>query len=194
MKKTVTKSPWIWCLLIGLFVVPMVLAFVMVKYRVMWWGRVNHGRLLPTPVYVKGAAIRDPLGHPVHWGPSWSMMVVAGKSCDHVCVKNLYTIHQVQIALNKNRNKVSRLILFLKPHALVWHPQWSLTHRYPKLVIARLSQSAWREQVLSKMPKKLAFQAANLYLIDPRGQIVLVYKGQVDGEALLHDIKRVLRG
>lgn len=192
MNSVRVKSRWVWAILIGLFVVPMVLAFVMVKYRVMWWGRVNHGLLLPTPVTLDVVSIRDQMGHPLAWGEQWSMMVVTNQTCGAVCQKNLYTIHQVQIALNKNRNKVRRLLLFVQPHALVLHPRLTLSHRYPKLLMLRVSRSVWQHELLFKMPKKLAFQSANLYLIDPRGQIVLVYKGEVDGEALLHDIKRIL--
>ena len=151
-------------------------------------GRVNHGELLLPTVPVAQLGLRDIQGQPLaeHFAPAagnpaWMLLILAPR-CDQRCVELLHTVRQVNIALGKDSNRLSRAF---------WSPQppagLDLATLYPQLLRlqAMPAPALW--------PGKVEPSTLQIYVVDPHGNLVLRYDRQEKGKGMLDDLKRLLR-
>lgn len=181
-------------LLVIIFVVPMVLAWFMVSHR-MIWGTVNHGYLMQPRIDLSALAIRTEQGKPWKgWYPTWWLVYKPKAQCDQLCMDQLHLIHQINIALGKNRMQLRRALLMASSSGDLGAKQRQQIDEVAAAThVWRVHQAAWQLAVMAKMPKKLAFKGDALYLVDPEGSIVLAYAADVPGKAVLHDLNRLLK-
>jgi hypothetical protein len=101
----------------------------------------------------------------------WLLVAVEPQSCAADCLHRLEALRRLHVALYKAMPRVRRVLLV---------PALSLTPP-PDLTVA--GSASWP-----------AFDRAGIYLVDPRGQVVLRYDAAAtDYKAMLKDIERLLR-
>lgn len=188
-------------LIAGLLALPFIIAFLLWHFG--WQpGRAgNHGQLLAganLPVLQlqenhfqkistdatfspagaeKGLAPDTMLGH-------WLLALAVPAECDADCLAQLQLARQVQVSLNKEMTRLKRGLIGpqLKDLAALKAAQ----QRWPDLRIARLDGAAWPTL-------RSADGAPHLYLIDPRGQLVLRYPAAPDPKGVRRDLERLLK-
>jgi len=175
-------------LLAVLFLGPVIAAITIFFYAPEWFsGRVNYGTLVSPARVVPDLVLSDPAGAPKPGAlrDKWSLVYLAGTACDDRCGARLALARQVRLALNQNRGRVQRV--YLAPDAAAAAAaRAQLAAGHPDLVVLAASAAAARA----------FFQPTDrdaLYLLDPLGNWLMTYAGEVEHRGLHRDLKKLLR-
>jgi len=121
----------------------------------------------------------------------WTMLYVGDGLCDDRCRKALYLTRQSRIALNKDMDRVQRVLLVTDRCC----DRAFLAAEHPDMVVARVEDAA-SAALLGPFPVyggvPLA-AAGRIYLVDPLGNLLMSYAPDAPDKALLTDVKKLLR-
>lgn len=172
---------------------PMIVATIM--FYTGWLNpgdHTNNGVLMQPPVSVSTLNLETSSGTPLaeRFGPDktdpeWLMIVAAGP-CGSQCEELLYLTRQVNIALGKNANRVSRAAaLGSIPSGLQgrWPSEYSAMER---LVPAEGSQPSWPPGISPESEPRIL-------LVDPFGNVMMHYGSEHTGKEMLEDLKHLLK-
>jgi hypothetical protein len=167
------------------FVGALVLYYVFPEY--IPEGRQNYGTLVDPVRPVRDLALADRAGvaAPTALLGKWSLVYLARASCDETCGARLAVTRQVRLALARNRERVQRV--YLAPDAAAAaSAQAQLGAGHNDLIVLVADGAAAAQ----------AFQPVDpdaLYLLDPLGNLTMLYTGEVEHKGLYRDIKKLLR-
>jgi cytochrome oxidase Cu insertion factor (SCO1/SenC/PrrC family) len=149
-----------------------------------FWPRetqVNYGALLATPAPGIEGVRSD--GRPFQLADlhgRWVLAMAAPGACDTACDRMLYATRQARTIQGREMDRVVRL--WLVTDAAPLPPTLATNH--PELDVVRVTP-----QVAARLPS----EGARIYLIDPRGNLVLTWPADPDIKALAKDLERLLR-
>ena len=176
-------------LLVALFFVPLVLAFLM-YYGSHWRppGRTNHGTLIEPARPLARVALQRPdggsAGDDVLVG-RWSLLYVASGECDAACHQTLYFMRQSYLAMG---NLIPRLQqVFLATGQCC--DRAFLAREHPDLLAldgGGGAAAAWLAQI------PVDARAHTLFIVDPRGNLMMRYDALTDPKGLREDLKKLL--
>lgn len=158
---------------------PMVLATAMYQWR--FWvpdARNYHGELIGD-----GQSLAD-LGVTGAAQERWQILVTAPQGCAEDCRQLVYTARQIQIGLNRDASRASHGLASGSPLSADYDAQ--LQREYPQLGRYGLDLSAY-----AKTSKGAS--GAQLWLVDPHGNLVLRYDATTKGKAILNDLRLLLK-
>ena len=121
----------------------------------------------------------------------WSMVYVGDGTCDDRCRNALYLTRQSRIALNKDMDRVQRVLLVTGNCC----DRAFLSTEHPDLVVARV-EDATSAALLGPFPVHGGVPpaaAGRIYLVDPLGNLLMSYAPDAPDKALLTDLKKLLR-
>lgn len=153
-------------------------------------GRVNHGILMeparPLPELELDYLAGEPSEGPDLRG-RWYLVQVHPEGCDAACADAIYRSRQVWLALGRRMDRIQRVLLVpeMPPRAedfLASHPDM--------LVVDSHTADASR---LRQSLSGAAVPDAEIYLIDPLGNLVMVFPADYREEGLLEDLERLLK-
>ena len=133
-------------------------------------------QLLATPVPLPPAWLGD-LGPPFRWSLIYARMT----ACEQQCAQHVDRLRQVQLALNRDQDRVQRLLL----HTTVL-PQLV----DPELISRPLDDTVGQGVAAALGPESLA--TGRVFVADPQGSVILSYPADVEQKELLRDLKRLL--
>ncbi|KMQ72901.1 hypothetical protein [Marinobacter subterrani] len=155
-------------------------------------GHTNNGVLVEPVVPVSTLHLQSTTGTPLaaRFGPevvnpNW-MMIVAADECGSQCEELLYLARQVNIALGKNANRVSRAaVLGSVPPDL--QARWPEEYGSMELLMpAAGSTPAWPAGVNPATEPRVL-------VVDPFGNIMMHYGAGHTGKDMLEDLKQLLK-
>jgi len=173
------------------FAAPLLLAILLfVKPDLVQLGTKNNGTLV-TPARPLDALSISIAGHSGDKGlleGKWTWASFIEGPCDQSCAERLYKTRQVRLALGKDMDKGQRLLVQLgTPTEL--DPR--LLEAHPDLIIAHTEQdAAWLTQFHLD---ENSVETANIYLVDPLGNLMMYYPPGIEGPKILKDIQRLVR-
>jgi hypothetical protein len=159
--------------LAALFFLPVLASFWM-YYFTDWRpaGSTAHGTLIQPPV---------PLQNTELFNDKWTLLYVGEGGCDAACLNALYVARQTRLLLNKDMQRVHRVLLTTAP---VDRAEFEREH--PGVAVVQADQS-----LLRAFP---AEQRANgLFIVDPLGNLVMRYDARENPKGLLDDLKKLLK-
>ena len=165
--------------LVGLFgigFVPLIIAWVIFFYfpGLMPSGTTNEGELISPPVQASLIGLEAETGR-------WTLIVPISESCDAACEERFYLARQVNVALGKESERVHRVMVDLGAAPAKID---TLLREYPDLVRVPISASEFS----ANLP-----DAKSIYLMDPIGNIFMIYDQEKAGKPMLKDIKHLLK-
>jgi cytochrome oxidase Cu insertion factor (SCO1/SenC/PrrC family) len=172
-------------LLIGVFVVPVVAAYL----AYFGWrpaGHTNYGDLLEvTPLQQTAGVEQDgmPLDLTTLRG-KWLMVHVGPASCDAACAQQLYLMRQTRIAQGKEQSRIERLWVVTDAGTIA--P--ALLQEHPGLRAWRPSESGFAEQFPAT-----SSPGSHIYLVDPLGNLMLRFPAEPDAKRMMKDLKLLLK-
>jgi cytochrome oxidase Cu insertion factor (SCO1/SenC/PrrC family) len=182
--------------LAALFFVPLAIAFWMYYGPTGWRpaGDASKGDLIDPARPLPEIALPTMDGGtttPAFLRGKWTMLYVGDGLCDDRCRKALYLTRQSRIALNKDMDRVQRVLLVTDRCC----DRAFLAAEHPDLVVARVEDAA-SAALLGPFPVyggvPLA-AAGRIYLVDPLGNLLMSYAPDAPDKALLTDVKKLLR-
>ncbi|MEW6118551.1 MAG: hypothetical protein AB1593_00530 [Pseudomonadota bacterium] len=172
-------------LLVGVFVVPVVAAWI----AYFGWrpsGHTNYGELLTvTPLRYTSGATWD--GRPFDLSElrgKWVMVHVDEPVCDAACRQQLYLMRQTRIAQGREQSRIERLWV-LSGSGL---PDPALLGEYHGMHVWRPSNAAF----VSQFPAADAVDT-HIFLIDPLGNLMLRFPASPDAKRMMKDLKLLLK-
>ncbi|KRP47608.1 hypothetical protein SAMN04490190_3919 [Pseudomonas libanensis] len=172
------KGRWQLVLILLMVVGPMVLATLM--YKLQFWvpdSRSYHGELIgngQTRADIGVQADED----------RWQLLVTAPATCAADCQQLVYLARQLQIGLGRDASRASHALASAQPVAAQYDAK--LKAEYPQLQRYPLD--------LPTFTKSAAAPAeAQLWIVDPHGNLVLRYDAKVKGKDLLNDLRLLLK-
>lgn len=157
-------------------------------------GRTNKGHLILPPLEgslwglsalrEKQAALQQEDGK-----GKWVILIVGAGDCLDRCEESLYLTRQVNIAVGRDANRVTRVLLSapdmkgLAPHL----------HEHPNLIQMAQREDAWGGLLRATAEHEIELEAFDILLMDPLDNIMMHYGAEHDGRALLEDLKRLLK-
>ncbi len=175
-------------LLLALFVVPLLLAWILVGQ----WrpgATAQHGRLLDParPVAALRVATAEGVLDAGFLRGRWTLAYLnPAAGCDPACRQGLYAMRQVRLALGRDLERTQGLLMnaaAADARTAAW-----LAEAHPELhrgVADAATRNFFRD----------AFSGpeAGIYLIDPLGNLLMGYGPHADPKGLLADLKRLLK-
>jgi cytochrome oxidase Cu insertion factor (SCO1/SenC/PrrC family) len=172
-------------LLIGVFVVPVVAAYL----AYFGWrpaGHSNYGDLTEvTPLQQTAGVAHD--GTPLDLAAlrgKWLMVHVGPASCDAACAQQLYLMRQARIAQGKEQTRIERLWVLTDTRAVA--P--ALLQEHPGLHVWRPAEASFAEQFPAAQKR-----VDHIYLVDPLGNLMLRFPAQPDAKRMMKDLKLLLK-
>ncbi|WP_341780723.1 hypothetical protein [Ectopseudomonas mendocina] len=166
-------------LILAIAVGPMFLASAMYQWR--FWvpeTRSYHGVLIGD-----GRTLAD-LGVQGAVEPRWQILVTAPGACEADCQQLVYLARQIQIGLNRETSRASHGLALAEPLPADYDA--TLKREYPQLGRYQLDLQAY-EKAAEAVP------GAQLWLVDPHGNLVLRYPAGSNGKAILDDLRYLLK-
>ena len=163
---------------------------VAASYMAYYWfhpaGHVNYGELLEAQPVREIAGTRPDGGkfRLSDYRGRWLFLTVDTAACEDLCQRKLYAIRQAHTIQGREQDRVVRVWL-QAPDAPAPVPQ--LLAQHPGLISARTDPEQW-----AALPGAAA-APANIYLLDPLGNIVLRYPAEPDIRRMAKDLERLLR-
>ncbi len=156
---------------------------------------INQGELILPTVPVEKMDLKDSRTDQVfplsQLAGKWSVAYLLPDQCSDFCHKNLYNIRQVHTALGKNADRVQRMV-------------WALPHQNQKLssfifdnypeVTQTIVETAPFKQYLDPFVDEVErVEMGAFYIIDPLGNVMMAYAGDMPAKSIMKDLKRLLK-
>lgn len=172
------KGRWQLILILMMVIGPMALATFM--YKLQFWvpdSRSYHGELIgngQTRADIGVQADQD----------RWQLLVTAPTACAADCQQLVYLARQLQISLGRDASRASHALAGAQPLSTEYEAK--LKAEYPQLQRYSLDLSTFTRNAAAP-------GEAQLWIIDPHGNLVLRYDARVKGKDLLNDLRLLLK-
>jgi len=150
--------------------------------------QVAHGDLLEPARPLPEAGLGTPAGTPTparFLRGKWSLVLVVGERCAEACTKDLASLRNVRLAMDRERDRVQRVLLGQPPCCAA-----AEVGAEPDLVVAWVDSSAGR-RLLAPFPA--VSEAGRVYVVDPLGNLVISYPAGSEPKGLIKDLEKLLR-
>jgi len=183
----------LWPLWAVLIVSAAPLVAALLAWNVQWpGGRSNYGAIIEppraTPELMLGGADSQPVAlrettQPRHW----RMVVAAPAVCEDACRKHLYYMRQLRTAAGEDRDRIERIWIVTDGG----QPDAKLLADYPGMTVLRATGDAERAAIARWLDSDAPEQ--HLHLLDPHGDLMLVWPATPDPARMRRDLSRLLK-
>jgi hypothetical protein len=166
-------------MLLAVVIGPMILASAMYQWR--FWvpeTRSYHGEL------IGNGQTRADLGVSGAQEVRWQLLVTVPGACDADCKQLVFLARQIHIGLNRDTARASHALASAQPLADDYDALLRL--EFPQLSRYRLEPQAYAETA-GKV------EGAQLWIVDPHGNLVLRYDSRSKGKGILNDLRHLLK-
>jgi hypothetical protein len=162
-------------------------------------AQTNRGALLDPPADFSELGLTDAGGALSAEGPRlWRIVHYLPVRCDEACLERIHLLRQTQVLLGRDSDRVVRLAAFTElPDA---EARARLAEFFPDLEVVQAPpermQMLLRERALrggDALAEGAEIPAEALLVVDPLGNVILFHGLHQIGDALLFDLKRLLR-
>ena len=172
------KGRWQLILILMMVIGPMALATFM--YKLQFWvpdSRSYHGEL------IGNGQTRADIGVQAD-EQRWQLLVTAPAACAAECQQLVYLARQLQISLGRDASRASHALASAQPVSAEYEAK--LKVEYPQLQRYSLDLSTFTKHAAAPGD-------AQLWIVDPHGNLVLRYDAKVKGKDLLNDLRLLLK-
>ncbi|WLH18551.1 hypothetical protein [Pseudomonas simiae] len=172
------KGRWQLILILMMVIGPMALATFM--YKLQFWvpqSRSYHGEM------IGNGQTRADIGVQAD-EQRWQLLVTAPTACAADCQQLVYLARQLQISLGRDASRASHALASAQPVSAEYEAK--LKVEYPQLQRYSLDLSTFTKDAAAPGD-------AQLWIVDPHGNLVLRYDAKVKGKDLLNDLRLLLK-
>lgn len=179
--------------IIALFLLPPIAAWIAWNYLGEHGvtGTTNNGTLITParPLQLEQVLMAD--GKPIardEFTGRWFYVVYGKNGCDQQCLKQLYVTRQARIAINKDMQRVRRLLV------LDAAPDESLAAKlateHQDLLVAAGASEQFRA---SFRGENFDTGGSQFFLVDPLGNLMMFYPADAEPRGVLRDLQKLLK-
>lgn len=171
-------------LLASLFALPIV-ASLLAYELLQGEPTANYGELLLPPGSVTAQPFEGPGGVAFRFADlagKWVLVVSDSGACPAACAAKLATLRQVRLALGRDAGRVGRVFVVDD----LRRPAPGALAEFEGTVVALTPAGA-------SLPPGAGNDRAHIYLVDPRGNVMMRWPAGAEGKRMLGDLKRLLK-
>ena len=183
-------------LLIGLFLIPPVAAFLAWNYIGVAGvdTTTNAGTLVAParPLTIAGlaGANGEPLS-PEQLRGRWTFVLFANGGCGERCEQQLYLTRQIRLGMNKDVRRVQRLLVLDAPPSAALRE--TLQAEHDDLVWAVRDDEAAAALLDAFRGDGFAPSGEQAFLVDPLGNLMMYYRPDVPTRGMIKDLQKLLK-
>ena len=156
----------------------------------------NRGKLIDPPRPLVNVPMISPDGSHVDLATffgRWTYVFFVEAGCDESCKQLADAVERVRLSQGKNEKRVRLMVVTLSPDALSSLDEMRLI--MPKTIVLGVSASEQEQLLPQFMPNRgeSVLQSGSVFLVDPRGNLMMSYPATADPTDLRKDISRLLR-
>lgn len=187
------RQRWILPFLALLFLGPLLAAWIFYFAGGGWrpGGQVNHGRLLSPVVAISTHNEAGDTQATAPWfRDAWSLVTVGQGLCEQQCIDVLDKTRRVRLALRQKAPRVRRALLY-KP---AQRQEKITAGQFTGVALISVADNPGRS-LLDEFSEAGGAQAPawSVFIVDPLGNVVMVFEPQFEMRGMLADLKRLLR-
>ncbi len=155
----------------------------------------SYGTLVIPPKPLQFFALHDTQGKAVasqltskQWLKKWSIVTIEAGDCAEQCQAQIHLLKQVNIALDKDAKRVQRILIATHTEALGAEKFNALQKQYPDLIILSGADAA-----KTQFAAQFNGAAGSIYLVDPKGNLMMNYPSDAKPKGMLVDLKKLLK-
>lgn len=176
-------------LLVGLFLAPVVVAYVL--YNVGWQSNasVNYGDLIQPVRAVTHVELRGPEDRPFRFGGlprKWTIMYFGSSECLKSCDAALYKMRQVHLAQGRQANRIQRVFIVTDSAEID-------SLRYKVLDYSGTLLLTGAPDAVDSIIRQGALEPDRTYIVDPLGNLIMSYPPDANPSGMRKDLSRLLR-
>ena len=177
-------------LLALVFVLPFTIAVLLHTLDIRPSGK-SFGNLITPPVSLSIPLLQNAQGQVFrsqNWQKKWNIVMIADTACEDACIEKLDLLSRVHTSLNKDIARVQRILIL--PTQTTGDVLATLQKKLPDLIILSSTDDA-----AAKLAKNIeaAAPAQSVYLVDPLGNLMMVYAKKIEPKELRGDLVRLLK-
>ena len=203
------KRIWVISSLMVIFLVPLLLAWYLVGHKGFLWTRhTNNGVLITPPfslsqlkIYNDNKELMDndlfsnrenaPTSERVIG--QWTLFLINSSQCDQSCQTGLYNMRQVRLATGKDQNRVVRAVLNFKNKTTSEAIHAEITKGYEGTEMFWIDSEQFQSVIQMSVHVPYASQEGALYIVDPLGNVMMVYEPNFNPSKILEDLQHLLK-
>lgn len=173
-----SKGRWQLILILMMVIGPMALATFM--YKLQFWvpdSRSYHGEMIGNGQTRADIGVQSDEDR-------WQLLVTAPTVCAADCQQLVYLARQLQISLGRDASRASHALASAQPVSTEYEAK--LKAEYPQLQRYPLDLTTFTKDAAAPGD-------AQLWIVDPHGNLVLRYDARVKGKDLLNDLRLLLK-
>lgn len=120
----------------------------------------------------------------------WTFLIAHPANCDETCRKKFWENRQTRIALGKYQGHIRRVWLVTDGQIDNETQEW-VSREHPDMQLLFASSAAWQQLLQKSMVDQ---NAAQFYLVDPRGFVMMYYTAGQTYKDVITDMKFLLKG
>lgn len=177
------KNFWKACLLISIFLVPMLLAGVIYHYRAYIPVKYsNHGKLIQPAIDATWMVKAGQLP------AKWHIVYYPKQCCDASCQQTLKQLKHLYQALGKESPRVDVALLLTNDNCQIASTgALNVIHLNPAQI------NRFDQQLAATRQVEMEEREQRLYIVDPHGNLILFYEQNKPYMAMYNDLKRLLK-
>lgn len=182
-------------ILFAVFALPPLLSWYAFNYTDLGKQRSTggHGALIapPRPLPAWDLVAQEGAATPLHG--KWTLVYPLNGKCGEDCLRNLYRMRQLRLAVGKNAGRVQRAVLVVNgDRNAVTVEQWQDYPGQLLLFPENMDGDALRS-LFALSAGDRPFAGERLYLIDPLGNLMMSYARTADPKGIIKDLSRLLK-
>jgi cytochrome oxidase Cu insertion factor (SCO1/SenC/PrrC family) len=193
--KKVSRGRRTLLLLAGLFFGPLAGAWIyfFVADPETFQAEVNKGQLIdpPRPVSVDPSVELNSFADEDLVRRTWTMVFVAPGDCNASCQDTLFKMRQIRLSLGRRMERVHGLLLTSSSPT----PEFSQTisEQHSGLTVLSTSDAPRIQNALTELFGNDVDTLNQFYIIDPLGNLMMMYQQDADPSDVMHDLKHLLK-
>ena len=195
-KKPRHRQGWIITVLVVLFALPFGLSWVLFNYTEFGRGdaTTSHGQLIMPPRLLTDAQLFDPdelSNKSFHLREKWSLVYLVNGDCETGCEQNLYRMRQIRLAMGKDADRVQRVLINFGAKPVKFNHRQK--QDYSGQLFLHDSDNTGFVAQFRLSDEDAPATAGRLYIVDPRGFLMMSYSPDADPAGIIKDLKHLLR-
>lgn len=153
----------------------------------------NKGELVHPARPLQGFALSDAEGNQVTENDLlglWTMVEFAASPCVEDCMKNIYKMRQIRLALGKDAHRVQRVVITEKPDHMA---KLMADNPGTRLLLTTDSSAPFLKQFPGYSEGDISSIGERIYIVDPLGNLMMRYPPKVDASDVLKDLRQLLK-
>ncbi len=159
-------------------------------------GTTNRGELVVPARPLTGFSLQELTGTPLgedYLHGKWTLVYIGDSQCPEACREAVYYMRQVRLALGADAHRVQRLLVLTDASRIA--ALQPFLQGYPGMAVASAEQPALEGflKLFKVSGEKSDGVAGRVYVVDPLGNLMMVYPPDAAPRGMLKDLQRLLK-